>query len=70
MSILDHISNRHTFPENQKYKSCPHPPLDGSRAKAWLPAGSLVRTRSFTEKDPLITVVKFFLVTLYKTFRL
>ena len=44
MSIPGHISNEHQFPDNKKYRSCPHPPLTGERAKAWLPSGSLVKT--------------------------
>ena len=38
LSIPGHISNEHHFPDNTKYKDCPHGPLE----KAWLPAGSLV----------------------------
>lgn len=42
LSIPDHISNLHKFDQNKKYTACPHPPLIGDRAKAWLPVGSLV----------------------------
>ena len=41
LSIPGHISNEHEFPENSKYMGCPHPPLTGERAKAWLPPGCL-----------------------------
>ena len=42
LSIPDHISNVHTFPDNTKYTMCPHPPPAKDRAKAWLAPGSLV----------------------------
>ena len=42
LSIPDHISNVHTFPDNSKYMMCPHPPPAKDRAKAWLAPGSLV----------------------------
>ena len=42
LSIPDHISNVHDYPDNQQYKCCPHSPLTGERKKAWLLPGSLV----------------------------
>ena len=42
LSIPDHISNVHDYPDNQQYKCCPHSLLTGERKKAWLLPGSLV----------------------------
>ena len=42
LSIPDHISNCHQFPDNKKYKGCPHPPLVGEPTKELIPFGCLV----------------------------
>ena len=42
LSIVEHVSNNHEFPNNKKYKKCPHPPILEERSKAWLAPGSLV----------------------------
>lgn len=41
MSIPDHISNKHSFPNNKKYLACPHESFVGERARAWLDPDSV-----------------------------
>jgi hypothetical protein len=41
LSIPQHISNVHVFPQNTLYKQCAHPELPAERTKPWLRPGSL-----------------------------
>ena len=43
LSIPEHLSNTHTFDDNEEHKKCSHPPLTGQRSKKWLSKDSLVR---------------------------
>ena len=42
LSIPEHISNTHTFPDNTCHKACAHTPLTGTRSRAWLRKDSMV----------------------------
>jgi len=41
LSIPEHISNTHSFPDNTCHKACAHTPLTGTRSKAWLRKDSM-----------------------------
>ena len=60
LSIPDHISNIHSYPANEHYTECTHPPLTGDRAKAWLAPGSLVfsKLKIFDLKQIIYQAVK------------
>ena len=43
LSIPEHISDQHSFPQNTEHKKCQHPDYPvGTRTKAWLLPDSLV----------------------------
>jgi hypothetical protein len=48
LSIADHLSNKHEFPENSLYKACAHGEVVASAEKPWLDEDSLVQ--QFMEK--------------------
>ena len=43
LSIPEHITNQHTFPNNDQHKQCSHSiPIEGDRDKKWLRPDSMV----------------------------
>ena len=57
LSIPEHITNQHTFPNNNQHKQCSHPiPIVGGRDKKWLRPDSLVGVCFFVSLVSKLTI--------------
>ena len=59
LSIPDHLTNKHSFEGNLKYKECAHDELEASADKPWLKEESLVRILLLFLKSGLMELLTF-----------
>ena len=59
LSIPDHLTNKHSFEGNLKYKECAHDELEASADKPWLKEESLVMVLLIFKKGGLMEISTF-----------